>query len=72
MWGHKGKIDREVCYPELVATQLSWQMKIKEILRHCSLLIQITLNPCIPPIPNLAIKNPKRVEFHLLVLNMTL
>lgn len=54
----------------MMATQLSWQMKIKEILRHLSLLIQIPLNPCIPPIPNSAIKHD-RVGFRLSVLNMT-
>ena len=51
MWGHKDKINREVCYPEVMATQLSWQIKIKEILRHLSLLIQIPLNPESHPSP---------------------
>lgn len=41
MWGHIDKINREVCNPEVMATQLSWQMKIKEILRHLFLLIQM-------------------------------
>lgn len=70
MWGHKDTINREVCSPEVMATQLSWQIRIKEILRHPSLLTQTPLNLCIPPRPNSAIKND-RVGFHLSVLNMT-
>lgn len=45
-------------------------MKIKEILRHLSLLTQIPLNPRIPPIPNSAIKHD-RAGFRLSALNMT-
>ena len=65
MWGHKDTINREECYPEVMATQLSWQMKIKEILRHLSFPIQIPVNPVSHPY------HLCRAEVHLSALSMT-
>jgi hypothetical protein len=51
MFGHKDEINREVFYSEVMAAQLPWQMKIKEILRHPSLFLPILSTPPPPPHP---------------------
>lgn len=70
MFGRKDKINREVCYLEVMPAQLPWQIKIKEILRHSSLTPQILLNS------RISLRNHKkkkdRVGLHLLVPNTTL